>query len=1349
MPNIRIKIRRTPLVVVMPPTAREIVSATPSLTGVVLVWSGGEGTDTLVYRDDTLLATLAVATTTYTDTTGTPGVAYTYKLVSYNSATGKTSAPSTVISTRTLKAAPTGFVARGTTASVALTWDADTVSGWLLTRTDPDGVDVEFDLSAAATSYADTTAKATIRYTYTLSSIDSGGFTSDFATTEGVRLSPDVTAPTAPAGVSVSLVGTGLVVTFTPNGEADWVGNEIAYQELGGSSWTVAVTDRLASPYTVASVDPSKAYSVRLRAYDESDNYSETIIGFAPDVPPAIPAGLAAVASLDGIDLTWNDNAEADFDHYRVYRASAAAGPFALIASPTASDYEDASALDGVASFYRVSAVDDAGKESGYAMISAIRPAPVTSDPGFTFLWQVAGTVPQAPYTLQVDAHAAIAAMYPGVLWHKVDVTWRIEGTGGHFMLNPATGDWVNLATDQVGPKAAWIIPTAGNYTVTRTMSYGGETHAISQSFGVGVSARTSIYVDSVNGSDAANGLTSSTPIKTYAKLATLLGDNKAVYIKRDTAFNVSASINLNSRSNVTLDAYGTGATPVINATTPGVEIFSTDGNTRNVLIQNLAFSGFSTASQQTFVAYPRGTNIIFYNCWFGTLSTFLDCSVGGRGCGAIACKQTTRVLRNCVYGGDTGGVFIGNDFSLGSETENHFRTDLCAKGPPSKLIIAWNTVENRQKGALNLRSLVDSHVYGNAVGDGGLRLGHTVTEGTNQRNYVNGNKVYSEGKNPLGSSLLIALGAVDFTVTNNRLEGAELDIEADNGAFAAKCGTVAFNDIALTNGGWSGIKIGGPATAPIVIRNNVVTTRSGLQIDGVNFVGGIYSRTTDLSGYTFGGNVLAVFDIKAGQPANAICYAGGYKTIAEWNALTGDTDHRATVVKNARYSPTSGNAGVGTAVDGVTKDIHGTTRGSQVAGCCMTASEARADLYVSKSGNDSNSGTSASPFLTISKAALVAGAGQKVLVRDGTYAESVLAKVSGQVGKPIMFLAANNQLAIIDGGMTRMYGIDARSSRYVAFSGFKVINCASDFESATAAVRIGQDATLHNIVSRDHSGTGIGLVQAHRAQLLNVTAINCGLSGVSCAGGDDILWRGGGNTTTNAGHVNNLDRVASDPVHFKEYLGKGHVNPGYGLNKFARTRRLVIEDCAFEDTYGQGLWLDIDNRDYTIRRCLGRLNKSLPGASVGGYGVMLELNPYGYQIVEDCTFESNSSAGLSICECDGAIARNNTFINDECEIRAMNRWVMIDGTNHPSPLQNVLITGNFFDRSALQTSIISAAIGSWTLAFVQSKNIVANNNRYRPRADGTLVRFDSTSHKTLAAVRAATGWETTGSIVA
>ncbi len=74
--------------------------------------------------------------------------------------------------------------------------------------------------------------------------------------------------------------------------------------------------------------------------------------------------------------------------------------------------------------------------------------------------------------------------------------------------------------------------------------------------------------------------------------------------------------------------------------------------------------------------------------------------------------------------------------------------------------------------------------------------------------------------------------------------------------------------------------------------------------------------------------------------------------------------------------------------------------------------------LYVDNqnpSASDSNAGTLAAPWKTIQKAASTAAPGDTVIVKAGVYKEFVTNKVSGTLGKPIVFQGEGNHATIID----------------------------------------------------------------------------------------------------------------------------------------------------------------------------------------------------------------------------------------------------------------------------------------------------------------------------------------------
>ncbi|KXX67047.1 T9SS type A sorting domain-containing protein [Flammeovirga sp. SJP92] len=83
----------------------------------------------------------------------------------------------------------------------------------------------------------------------------------------------------------------------------------------------------------------------------------------------------------------------------------------------------------------------------------------------------------------------------------------------------------------------------------------------------------------------------------------------------------------------------------------------------------------------------------------------------------------------------------------------------------------------------------------------------------------------------------------------------------------------------------------------------------------------------------------------------------------------------------------------------------------------CFSAISCATEIHVSKNGDDANSGTSSSPYLTIQKAANVASAGDVVIIHEGIYRETVVPSKNGTEGSPIVFKAAEGEKVIVSAG--------------------------------------------------------------------------------------------------------------------------------------------------------------------------------------------------------------------------------------------------------------------------------------------------------------------------------------------
>ncbi|MEU2714476.1 PA14 domain-containing protein [Streptomyces sp. NPDC007205] len=180
----------------------------------------------------------------------------------------------------------------------------------------------------------------------------------------------DTVKPLVPTGTSVSYDATTgrAKLTWAANKEMDLAGYRV-YRRLKGTSFgaTPLATTTSAS-YTDGSLPQSGAtYSYEVRAYDRAGNESagttDQPVTTVDRTAPAVPTGVRGSSGGDGVSLVWN--APADAASYRVYRATSADGAYTRIATTGRPSHLDTSGSEGARYYYRVTAVDAAGNESG------------------------------------------------------------------------------------------------------------------------------------------------------------------------------------------------------------------------------------------------------------------------------------------------------------------------------------------------------------------------------------------------------------------------------------------------------------------------------------------------------------------------------------------------------------------------------------------------------------------------------------------------------------------------------------------------------------------------------------------------------------------------------------------------------------------------------------------------------------------------------------------------------------------------------------------------------------------------------------------------------------------------
>ena len=145
------------------------------------------------------------------------------------------------------------------------------------------------------------------------------------------------------------------------NGWASGLSGGIIKTTNGGSNWS-------------SESSGTNTHINGLHMYDANTGWvvgnSGLILKYSDSTAPAAPTGLTATAGNQKVTLSWTANTESDLSKYRVYRSTTTGftpSSSNQIAEPTANTYSDQNLTNDTTYYYKISAVDNAGNESGYS----------------------------------------------------------------------------------------------------------------------------------------------------------------------------------------------------------------------------------------------------------------------------------------------------------------------------------------------------------------------------------------------------------------------------------------------------------------------------------------------------------------------------------------------------------------------------------------------------------------------------------------------------------------------------------------------------------------------------------------------------------------------------------------------------------------------------------------------------------------------------------------------------------------------------------------------------------------------------------------------------------------------
>ena len=276
-----------------------------------------------------------------------------------------------------------------TTAQIDVAWDASSdnfaVGGYQVFR---DSVQIA---TTTLSSYSDTGLVSSTTYAYTVRAFDTSfNFSTSSATATATTLAvPIVNNETPSSGTRIiertelvlgdiqiepelDLVKVNFSTNFPTQAVVAW--GRTSDFELGFSSGAVFKEEH---QILISDLLPGSVYEIRVEAIDSRGRTVTTVRQFTTSagedtVPPANPLNFQAVPADEGIQLSWENPSDVDFEKIRIvssdqFYPTDTRGGY-LVFDGIASDAIDSREFDGVQRFYTIFAYDQSGNVSSGAV---------------------------------------------------------------------------------------------------------------------------------------------------------------------------------------------------------------------------------------------------------------------------------------------------------------------------------------------------------------------------------------------------------------------------------------------------------------------------------------------------------------------------------------------------------------------------------------------------------------------------------------------------------------------------------------------------------------------------------------------------------------------------------------------------------------------------------------------------------------------------------------------------------------------------------------------------------------------------------------------------------------------
>jgi Glycoside hydrolase family 44/Fibronectin type III domain len=223
------------------------------------------------------------------------------------------------------------------------------------------------------------------------------------------------TVPPVPTGLTATAGNAQVALTW--NASSGAASYYVKRSTTSGSGYAQIATPTAAN-YTDTGLTNGTKYYYVISAYNsagQSSNSSEvSVTPMAPAGPPAAPANLQATAGNAQVMLTWSASASAT--SYNVKRSTTSGGPYAILSSPTVTNFTDTGLTNGTTYYYVVSALNSAGESGNSAQASA---APVNAPADVTVTIDPTKTKPISPWIYGINFYSGVSGAPPHLTFDR------------------------------------------------------------------------------------------------------------------------------------------------------------------------------------------------------------------------------------------------------------------------------------------------------------------------------------------------------------------------------------------------------------------------------------------------------------------------------------------------------------------------------------------------------------------------------------------------------------------------------------------------------------------------------------------------------------------------------------------------------------------------------------------------------------------------------------------------------------------------------------------------------------------------------------------------------------------